>query len=134
MLALSPRLAPAQTAHKALCMRYMFCQITHILLATGVVDLDFLAWMAGVVSQASRSAEAHSALRTTADTLTADIERQFKLSGIIVRSQFARFPCIQWPAIVPYSCRISTTPQYIPTVALRTFIFSLNLTKYMTDF
>lgn len=54
-------------------------------LVTGVIDIDFLAWLAGVVSQASRSAEVHSALRITANTLAADIERQFKLSNIIVR-------------------------------------------------
>ena len=57
------------------------------LLPTGVVDLDFLAWLAGIVSQASQSAAAHLALRSIADTLTADIQRQFNLLNIIVRSQ-----------------------------------------------
>ncbi len=50
-----------------------------------MVDVDFLAWLASVASQATHSAERHQALSTEAEALAADIEKQFKLQHIIVR-------------------------------------------------
>lgn len=53
--------------------------------AAGEVDVDFLAWLASVASQATQSAERHQVLSIEAEALTADIEKQFKLRHIIVR-------------------------------------------------
>ncbi|KAL0041357.1 hypothetical protein WJX79_000663 [Trebouxia sp. C0005] len=51
--------------------------------AAGEVDVDFLAWLASVASQATQSAERHQVLSIEAEALTADIEKQFKLRHII---------------------------------------------------
>ncbi|KAL0042322.1 hypothetical protein WJX77_009053 [Trebouxia sp. C0004] len=51
--------------------------------AAGLVDVEFLAWLASVASQATQSAERHQALSTKAEALAADIEKQFKLRNII---------------------------------------------------
>lgn len=59
-----------------------------MLLLTGQVDVRFLDWLAGIVSQASKTAAEHHALSATADKLTTEIQTQFNLSSIIVRVQY----------------------------------------------
>ena len=98
----------------------------------GAIDVDFLAWLAHVVFQASRSAGAYSALRNTADTLTADIESQFKLSGVIVRTQqittcvVSQFcpcqPCLTHPlGLDIYPSKTPCLPSFTPPPALDTY-------------
>ncbi|KAL0050186.1 hypothetical protein WJX82_006057 [Trebouxia sp. C0006] len=51
--------------------------------AAGEVDVDFLAWLASVASQATQAAERHQVLSTEAEALAADVQKQFKLEHII---------------------------------------------------
>lgn len=72
----------------------------HVVYASGAADVDFLAWLRSTVAQAAKAADEYQNLAESLQELRADIERQFRLTHVMVRCTWVLDTCLAARSLV----------------------------------